>query len=1118
MFFQKSRRRTQFIRIAGLTVLSIAVCILLFRLSTIQAVALEQELRCGMEEHTHTDACYDGDFLVCEKTAHLHDGNCYIVLLNDNDVNGVLTLIDENQENSLEYAITDEESVNYLTLNKNLNSASTLAAGNTQTENVQNGVSLLSVGDAPVTSRYNANFYIFLDGKWTCIGTLPFTTSKSGSSYNSTIATSDVLNLVNGVLGTEYGYNSFGISVASSLNGSYSKSNLSVGSVTTTIGYRQQNNAASAAKYVRLIPNGGTASSNAFAFYTVQYVYPEGGTTTRYVRSGTSVTLPAGNYEWHTGNVTYAAGEVVAITNTTTFQASILGPITFVNINYDINFPNVSGVTVSTEPTIAGLTTGTVTDGYSEGASAVIRNVSQQSVEGKVNGNNTGLSRVIQFKGWRVGNTDTILQPNTSLVWEELLQYASGASVKLTAEWEYAAIQTATFFIRFDSVAVDTDGNITGQDQNKYTNELFSAYVGGINTSLSASQLHNLYHIADTTSDNSYGADQAIRALYGERTEGVWLSAFPSDEQIFADLVQYAETGYLSVDGVAVKAEDLNERAYAIRWYVFKAQDDAWHIDGKLVKKQGLIHVYKTFAGNKELVKEAKSDFYIDAYNETQDVHFKLNLTNYSSYDKTADKYMWEVTDVDYGELWHIEEHPHIFTDSNIEFSVYSDYTVMDAHGDQSITGSGTSLTVSGMTYALDEGTDEVLRAEFTNIYNKSDSIIIKKQDAITGVSIGGATFQLLQNGQALKFNYNSTTDSYEYDPIDGTDTVLSGSANGYFEISIEDFSYDLGPITVRELSPPSGYSPISDIEIGYTDDDQTVGILSGNSELIYYVSGILVDGNSTQTSTVTARKTWDCPKSEWQDVTVQLLANGKLVTTLIAGVESQVLLNEDNHWEYTWSNLPIYVNGAKIEWSIRETKIGTEACKADGSFVNWLVSYELPIYTSDALGNEQVVLTVNNTTKRVMLRLTKTNLNKSLQLANATFLLEVVDADGNVITSEVTKTATTSDAGTLIFDNMKCGVRYRLTEIAAPEGYLKLNEYIYFTINENGSVTVEESYYAEAGTTAYNMIVRNVEGIELPESGGMGNSMLYALALLLCAVATGIYIKRFMSKGEGKQ
>ena len=251
----------------------------------------------------------------------------------------------------------------------------------------------------------------------------------------------------------------------------------------------------------------------------------------------------------------------------------------------------------------------------------------------------------------------------------------------------------------------------------------------------------------------------------------------------------------------------------------------------------------------------------------------------------------------------------------------------------------------------------------------------------------------------------------------------------------------------------------------------------------------------------------------EGSTLTIQLLANGKLVTTVIAGVEPQAVLSGDNNWQYTWTNLPVYVNGEKIEWSIRETLIGTEAAKADGSFVNWLVSYELPIHSTDDNGNEKVLLTVTNTTKRVMLRLTKTDISKTLQLKGATFILEAVDKDGNLLTNEVTKTATTGDAGTLIFDNLKCGVRYRLTESVAPDGYLKTDEYVYFMINEDGSVMVEDSYYAEVGSTAYNIIVKNAEAIPLPESGDTGTGMFYALGLLLIAAA-GIYIDILLKRG----
>ena len=238
-------------------------------------------------------------------------------------------------------------------------------------------------------------------------------------------------------------------------------------------------------------------------------------------------------------------------------------------------------------------------------------------------------------------------------------------------------------------------------------------------------------------------------------------------------------------------------------------------------------------------------------------------------------------------------------------------------------------------------------------------------------------------------------------------------------------------------------------------------------------------------------------------------------MTTVIAGVEPQVILNADNNWIYTWDNLPVYVNGSKIAWSLKETQIGEEKSKTDGSFVNWLVSYELPVHSTGSDGKEDILLVVTNTTKRVMLRLTKTDLGKTEQLAGATFLLEVVDANGNVIETEVSKTATTGDAGTLIFDNMKCGVRYRLTETETPEGYLPLEESIYFTIQESGAVVVEPNYFAEAGNTAYNLIVRNATAIPLPESGGTGTSMLYAFGALLFIAVAGIYINNQNMKKE---
>ena len=387
--------------------LSIAVCVLFAFLNMMDSVALEQQLRCGIEAHTHTDLCYDGDFLICNQNAHTHDGNCYIVLLQENNINQILTLMEEDEAHSLEHVIDgvmsnalvlnqnalsltvedgqtyvneqpekedDDESLTQtkvaelnetisnsaqipmLVLNENLNnendtqeeqdeeteSENLLAAADTPT--------LMSVGDDPVTSNNNANFYVYLDGEWTCIGTLPYSRTRNGNRYNYTIQTSSVLSLVNSSLGTSYTYNSFDIAVATSENGSYTTSNVGIASTTTTIAYRQQSSATQTARYVRLIPNNGNATSTGFAFYTVEYEYPDGTVATaQYIPSGTTITLPTGNYEWSDGTTTYAAGETVTINKKTTFTATIPGPITFVNVKYNLSLGTaheVSGATL----------------------------------------------------------------------------------------------------------------------------------------------------------------------------------------------------------------------------------------------------------------------------------------------------------------------------------------------------------------------------------------------------------------------------------------------------------------------------------------------------------------------------------------------------------------------------------------------------------------------------------------------------------------------------------------------------------------------------------------------------------------------------------------------------
>lgn len=1178
-------------------VLTVLLSIISVRGMTVQTLALEQQARCGIEEHVHTENCYENGKFVCYKTVHTHTENCYLVLLKDNDINTLLTQVEQQPDNALETVIgqsvdnalqfnqnltsplateeirtTDVAAINetieendiqpQVTLNENLYtsysgydgdipqgdtstspttsvsapipgvvypedtmslsgtafSSETLYSQSTLTSpglgsNVVlpegfSEVTTLSLDDPVQTGSSNANYYVYLDNGWRTVGTLQFSTTKSGNRYNAYESTAEIRNLYNNSLDLDLTTGNIILNYATSAtSGSWTRATTSGSYTYFGTNYNRQNTAR-AAKYVRLVDSSGQP----LAFYTVTLRYLDGTEDVTYVRSGTGFELPEGT-DWTDGTSQYAGGDTVTIHSAKVFVEQINDGR--VRISYDVNFPTVSGVTVSTNPTLLGSADTTITDIIEIEADARIRNVSQQVVNGKVNGNNVGLSRAIGFIGWQIEGTETIISANATLTWAELQAYTGGRnSLKLNGVWESRAQQTASFYIRYDSVAVDTEGNMTSQDSNLYTPELYGAFVGGDDAvSLSVNDLNNRYYIADTTSDNSYGADQEIRSLYGQ-TSGIWLQSFPKDEDIFEQLKNYAE--HLSVDGEPVDVNDLNTHGYTIRWYVFKAQSDAWHIDGRLVKKEGFIDVSKSFAGNQQAIREAKEGFCITAQNARGTKKYYLYLDEPDEMPRdgqvllpntlTDGTYIWGIDGVEYGEQWTVSEETGI--PQGADMVVHSSYRVVDAYNLQNKAGDGTVVDVSGMTYDMDMGEIQALRVEYTNIYHPTDSVIIKKEDYTTGSPLGGAVFSLRQNGEPLIFTYDDEAERYVYDP-EGNITELTG--NGYYELVIEGFSYDNGDVEVLELEAPPGYTPVENVILGYLEDG-SIGIRN-ESEMVTYADGLLTVKNSTDSTSVTANKNWLCPEEEWQPVTVQLLANGLPVTALISGVEPYMVLNEDNDYSDTWYGLPRYANGEEIQWSIREVKIGSEDCLNDFTFANWLVDYDYPDYTYDDTGRlVNTSFTVTNDTRRTLLRLIKTNLGGGLRLEGATFTLERL-IDGEVDPDFVVRTMTTGPDGTLIFDNLKYG-DYRLTEIEAPPSYHMIEEPAYLNIASDGTVTVQGHPFVLAGNTAFSVQVLNQPERPLPLTGGKGTGGYTAWGVVLLIAALGLALPKFRRKG----
>ena len=1065
--------------------------------SMLSALAMDQQAMCGMTEHVHTDSCYnEWDILQCGETEHTHTNNCYMVLLENNNINTLLEEVDAAEDHSLTNLVTSVSSsgspqtsgssgstvsrnASSLVLNENLITAAETGNG---------GISTFKVGDSPNTGSRMANFYVYLDGKWTCIGSLSWTW------YNRNISVETIVNLVNSSMGTSYTKRDFDLAWAKSADARTGKKADITNSTNVTL---NNNSSDTAASYVRIVPGNGDWNNINFAFNTVTYNYLNGITTTEYVRTNTTITLPASTGGWMdniNGGTIYAGGDRVPIDQKTIFtEQDATGNIT---ITYNVNFPNLSNVSVETadRPTIMGGSSYSQT--VEEGQIAPVYNVSRTTTEGLINSgsHSPGQTRAFRFMGWRVGNTNTIIPAGSSLTWETLSSY--GRRVTLNGVWEYDAKHSVSFFVSYRSA----DISIT--DPNQFTPQIYVAFLEGddIDT-MSAGQLDSKYQIKVGVEQNTPGyvealvrADENIRALYGEQ-DGVWMETFPSDEYVFNELKKYAED--LSVDGIQVKAEDLNDNGYTIRWYVFKCQDDAWHVDGILVRKAGNLEVTKSFAGNKDAIQAIKNgNFYIQATSE-YDRSERLTLSNYDSYNPQTDTYTWIIEDISYGEKWNLEEKNY--------GTAYAEYRIVDASGEQATSGkyTGTPVQVTGMTYAVDIGA-EVMSVDFTNIYKGYDSLIIKKEDSQTRLPLAGAGFTLIQNGQPLMFQHDAEKNVYTRSDL-GTVSELSGGSSGFVEISVTGLDFSVGDITVHESTVPPGYSFRGDIVLTKSNDQ--IQVASGNDAV--FDNGVLVIGNSSDIVNVTVEKTWSNP-DDAEDVKIQLLANDRLVSTLVAGINAEVTLNSANSYKYTWNNLPRYANGQKVNWSVREVQIGTEQCKPDFTFSNWIVTYS-DVQETGTDGNYEAKLVVNNTRKdAVTLLVFKTNQNNQ-RLAGATFKLELLYDDGTVNSAFTPQVLTTDSTGLLSFNNLPYG-KYRLTETVIPPGYNGMTDPAILLLSDDHTVSIVSGTNVTI-VSASNLSVRvtNHSSEPLPETGGSTPGGIQmaggVLMLMACLMALNIFV-----------
>ena len=334
--------------------------------------------------------------------------------------------------------------------------------------------------------------------------------------------------------------------------------------------------------------------------------------------------------------------------------------------------------------------------------------------------------------------------------------------------------QYVRFFINYKSEALDSEGNVGAQDPDKFTPQLWECDVKNATANTN-------YHIAGESADNSYEADKKIRKLVGDKKDGsIYITSFPTDEYIFKELKQYVNT--LSVEGKNIKVEELNTEHYEVRWYVFKLHSNFWHIDGKLVRKEGQIIVTKTFKGNKDGIEEltgysfeknkqiSKSNFNITLKGGT-DVKV-LNLENYTNIENNSTDneyiltYKWNVK-TKYGITYSIKENNYNlqYYTTSCSYNIKDPKITTDTYKNQSKEEIlGDEASILGYNNYADDSEElleesQMLKVNFTNKLTPIDSYTIMPETGgdgnfkicLTGIFLIGTSL-ILFNKKNQKF------------------------------------------------------------------------------------------------------------------------------------------------------------------------------------------------------------------------------------------------------------------------------------------------------------------------------------------------------------------------------
>lgn len=685
------------------------------------------------------------------------------------------------------------------------------------------------------------------------------------------------------------------------------------------------------------------------------------------------------------------------------------------------------------------------------------------------------------FAGWMVASAagSPVLPAGTVLTAEDLNRYAgSDGVIRLQAVWSgvdsHNRPNTVHFFLHKNGeLKGSVEDGVKPESPNDYTPAIYSTRM------MNAGKIPVTYTggtplVARPSADaNAYQTDITIRGMTKKAVEGATLEDLPGDETVFAYL--RANNIQMQINGQVVDNEKLNTTYFGIRWNTVKYESsDGWHIDGVLVAKRSRFIVTKTFAGDAAAIDLAKENFTITV-SHTEGSSSVTDFTllprpkndvneagklGYTDYDAATETYTWEVP-AQQKRSYTITEAGYIPSGN---WRVSNSYAIRNApEGDptgyQPYPKDG--IVIKAVGYADDVQNIAVQTVALRNIYVGVGTLTVNTQDAITGDNLRDITYRLTRDGTAVTLYRRPGTTQYSMEKDDPgytetiSDGTLTAGANGLFTIRLETGTY-----TLTETLPTGYYGP-GTVQVTVAKEasgGMTYRSVAQNlpTEVTTPTGGWLKDADTDHITilnvprmliSVTARSSWP-ENGEKLPVTVQLWCDG----TPVPGAQYTQVLSEDNKWEYTWQELPLFTNGTVARYTLRVTKIGNtyrDAALGGDGFADYDVTNDAvkyrktddPAYRADHMWTEdgvqhfaqEALLVVRNEGVRGAVTFTKADeMNRPLQGAEFTLYTDE-------LCTKTLATATSNEDGEVRFTPQPGGTYY-LKETKAPNGHTAEN------------------------------------------------------------------------------